>query len=118
MMAAGEIEALRLVAAHAWDAMLANESAGWEPDGASVGAVDVYASAVSQTFGAVAQDLGALLGEQVEVEFSEEGLDDWAVPVYAASEGGSYAVADAVVRGWQYWLGVQLVQERNFEGVE
>ena len=113
MRAAAEIEAMRRAALAAWEALEDNMAAGWEPDGATVALVDAYAAAVGETFEQLEEDLVALLGCAVDVDYSGNGDELWAVPVYASAEDGRYAVADAVVRGWQYWLAVQLVTDRN-----
>lgn len=113
MRAAREIEEMRRVALAAWEALEANGAAGWEPDGATLALVDAYASAVGETFEQLEDDLVAVLGCAVSVDFSENGGEDWCVPVFAATEDDGYALADAAMRGWQYWLAVQLVQDRN-----
>jgi hypothetical protein len=117
MRSAAEIEQMRRAAIAAWQALEDNEVAGWEPDGATVALVDAYASAVGDTFEQLEEDLVALLGCSVSVDFSENGDEDWCVPVFASTEDGRYALADAAMRGWRYWLAVQLVQDRNGRGV-
>ena len=117
-MTAAELEVMRRAALAAWEAIGDNEGMGWEPDGAAVALVDAYALEVGKGFEVLADDLTALVGAAVEVDYSENGGEDWAVPVFASTEDDRYALADASMRGWQYWLAVQLVTDRNGLGVQ
>jgi hypothetical protein len=117
-MTAAELEVMRRAALAAWEVIEDSEGMGWEPDRAAVALVDAYAAEVGKGFEALADDLTALVGCSVEVDYSENGGEDWAVPVYASTEDDRYAVADAAIRGWQYRLGVQLVQDHNATGVQ
>ena len=118
MRDAVELEHMRRQALAAWEAIEDGEAYGWEPDRATVALVDAYAYEVGKGFDVLADDLSALVGAAVEVGHSENGGEDWAVPVFASTEDDRYALADASMRGWQYWLGVQLVQDRNGLGVQ